>query len=120
MATLKPTLTITNADSTTDALSITSTDTLTVTKPAVNTARTSIATGSAQALIPSNSSDSYVYLKAVSSTDAAAFLQVKLGGDAKLKMRVGEFAWLPLYSSQAVTAEAYTAAMVVEYGYWTI
>ena len=35
-------------------------------------------------------------------------------------MRVGEFAWLPLYASQAVTAEAYTAAMVVEYGYWTV
>jgi len=120
MATLKPTLTITNADSTTDALSITSTDTLTVTKPAVNTARTSIATGSAQALIPSNSAFSYVYIKVISGANTTDWLQVKLGGDAKLKMRVGEFAWLPLYSSQAITAEAQGGACVVEYGYWSI
>tara|TARA_R100001463_G_scaffold23312_1_gene56008 strand:- start:2098 stop:2463 length:366 start_codon:yes stop_codon:yes gene_type:complete len=119
MATLKPTLTITNADSTTDALSITSTDSLTVGNPSVNTARTSIATGSAQALIPSNSAFSYVYLKIISSTDAAAWVQVKLGGDAKFKMKIGEFAFFPLYSSQAITAEAQTAACVVEYGYWT-
>ena len=120
MATLKPTLTITNADSTTDALSITSTDTLTVTNPSVNTARTSIATGSAQALIPSNSAFSYVYIKVISGANTTDWLQVKLGGDAKLKMRVGEFAWLPLYSSQAITAEAYGGACVVEYGYWSI
>ena len=69
MATLKPTLTITNSDSTTDALNITSTDILTVTKPAVNTARTSIATGSAQALIPSNSKFSYVYIKVISGAN---------------------------------------------------
>ena len=120
MATLKPTLTITNADSTTDALNITSTDTLTVTKPSVNTARTSIATGSAQALIPSNAKFSYVYIKVISGANTTDWLQVLLGGHSKLKIRVGEFTWLPLYSTQAITAEAYGGACVVEYGYWSI
>ena len=55
----------------------------------------------------------------ISSSNAAAWVQVLLGGDAKLKMKVGEIAFFPLYSGQAVTAESQTAACVLEYGYWT-
>ena len=36
-----------------------------------------------------------------------------------MKIMVGEFAWLPLYNSQAITAEAQVGACVVEYGYWS-
>ena len=119
MATLKTTLTLSSNDAMSDVLSISVSDTLTVTNP-IELSRKSIATGSAQAVIASNSAFSYVYLKVISSTNDAAWLQVLLGGDAKLKIRVGEFAFFPLYSSQAITAEAQTAACVVEYGYWSI
>jgi hypothetical protein len=119
MATLTTTLTLASPDVSSDPLNLTVTDSLAVTNP-VELARKSIATGSAQSVIASNSAFSYVYIKVVSSTNDAAWLQVLLGGHAKLKMRVGEFTFLPLYSSQAITAEAQTAACVVEYGYWSI
>ena len=118
MATLTTKLTLTSTNALSDATNVSVTDILTIANP-TELSRKSIATGSAQSVIASNSSFSYVYLKNISSSNAAAWLQVKLGGDAKLKMRVGEFAWLPLYSSQAITMEAQTAACVVEYGYWT-
>ena len=114
MATLTPTLTLTSSDVASDTLSITSTDSLDVTA-STNISRKSIATGSAQAVLASNSSFSYVYMKVVSSSNSASWVQVLLGGDAKMKIRVGEFAFFPLYSSQAITAEAQTAACVVEY-----
>ena len=114
MATLTPTFTLTSTDVTSDTLSITSTDSLSVTA-STNISRKSIATGSAQDVLASNSSFTYLYLKVISSTDSAAFVQIKLGGDVKIKLRVGEFAFLPIYSSQAVQAEATTAACVLEY-----
>ena len=94
MATLKTTLTLNSNDAMSDVLSISVNDSLTTTNP-TELSRKSIATGSAQAVIASNSAFSYVYLKVISSTNNAAWLQVLLGRDAKLKIRVGEFAFLP-------------------------
>tara|TARA_Y100000310_G_C20380063_1_gene667658 strand:- start:284 stop:649 length:366 start_codon:yes stop_codon:yes gene_type:complete len=119
MATLTPTLTLTSSDTSSDALSLTVTDSLTVTTPMLDSSRIAIATGSAQAVIASNSAFSYVYVKNQSGTNSTDYIQVKLGGDAKIKLDVGEFCWLPLYSTQAVTAEAYGGACTVEYAYWT-
>ena len=107
MATLTTKLTLSSSDTLSDSTNVSITDTLTVTNP-TELSRKSIATGSAQDVIASNSAFSYVFLKVVS------------GRDAKLKMRVGEFAFFPLYSSQAITAEAQGGACVVEYGYWSI
>ena len=120
MATLTPTFTLTSSDVSTDALSVTTTDSLTVGAAGTNISRKSIATGSAQAVLASNSAFSYVYMKVISSSNSAAWVQVLLGGDAKFKVRVGEFLFIPLYNSQAITAEAQTAACVVEYGQWTV
>mgnify|MGYP003112681820 CR=1 FL=1 len=120
MATLNTKLVLTSTDTSGNALDLTTEDALTVTQPMVDVARTSIATGSAQALVPSNSSFSYVYIKVISGANSTDYLQVKLGGDVKLKIRVGEFSWLPLYNAQAITAEAYGGACVVEYGYWSV
>jgi len=120
MATLSTKLVLTSTTTSGNALDLTTTDDLTVTQPIIDVARTSIATGSAQALIASNSAFTYVYVSVISGENSSDWLQVKLGGDAKLKIRVGEFAWLPLYSTQAITAEAQGGACVVEYGYWSI
>ena len=119
MATLKTTLTLSSNDAMTDVLGVTVTDSLTTTNP-TEFSRKSIATGSAQSVIASNSAFSYVYLKVISGANSTDWLQVLLGGDAKLKIRVGEFAFLPLYNAQAITAEAQGGACVVEYGYWSI
>tara|TARA_R100000664_G_scaffold27146_1_gene37664 strand:+ start:12167 stop:12529 length:363 start_codon:yes stop_codon:yes gene_type:complete len=120
MASLIKTLSLTSTDTASDALSLSVTDTVTVTAPSVDVARTSIATGSAQALIASNSAFSYVYIKVVSGANATDFLQVKIDGNVVFKIRVGEFAFFPLYNSLAITAESYGGATTVEYGFWSI
>tara|TARA_R100000808_G_scaffold23789_1_gene53304 strand:- start:206 stop:565 length:360 start_codon:yes stop_codon:yes gene_type:complete len=119
MATLTTKLTLTSSDAFSDTLDVSITDALTVTNPA-EFSRKSIATGSAQTVLASNSAFSYVYLKVVSGANSTDWVQVLLGGDAKLKMRVGEFAFLPLYNSQAITAEAQGGACVVEFGQWSV
>ena len=119
MATLTPKLTLTSSDVTTDTLSFSIEDALDTAEPTVNIARQSIATGSAQAVIASNSAFSHVFLHVASGTNASDWVQIKLGGDAKMKMRVGEFAFFPLYTSQAITAEAQGGACILEYGFWT-
>ena len=119
MATLTPTLTLTSSDTSSDALSLTVTDSLTVTTPMLDSSRIAIATGSAQAVIASNSAFSYIYVKNQSGTNSTDYIQVLLGGDAKVRLDVGEFCWLPLYNAQAITAEAQVGACVVEYGYWS-
>ena len=119
MATLTTKLTLTSSNATSDALNLTSTDTLTVGEPTTGISRKSIATGSAQDVLATNSAFSYVYLKNASSSNAAAWLQVKLGGDAKIRLDVEEFAFIPLYNGQTVQAEAQTAACVIEYAQFT-
>ena len=63
MATLTTKLTLTSANATSDALNLTSTDTLSVGEPTTGISRKSIATGSAQSVLASNSAFSYVYIK---------------------------------------------------------
>ena len=115
MATLKPTLSLVSTDFSSDSLSFTVTDNLTTGEPSTGLSRQSIATGSAQAVLASNSAFSYLFLKNASSTNAAAFLQIKLGGSAVIRLDVEEFAFVPMYSGLAVEAEAYTAACVLEF-----
>ena len=117
MATL--TLSLSSTDVASDSLSFTVTDSLTIAEPIVNVSRKSIATGSAQGVLASNSAFSHVYLKCVSSTNAAAFIQIKLGTAAVIKLRVGEFAFFPFYSGLVLEAEAYTAAAVLEYAQYS-
>jgi len=88
MATITPTLTLSSTDALTDALSITTTDDLTVTNPS-EFSRKVVATGSAQTVIASNSSFSYVYLKVVSGANSTDWAQVLLGGHAKTIIIIG-------------------------------
>ena len=120
MATLVKTLSLTSTDTSSDALALSVSDSVTVTSPSIDVARTSIATGSAQSLIASNSAFTYVYIKVVSGANTTDFLQVKIDGNVVFKIRVGEFAFFPLYNSLAITAESYGGATTVEYGFWSI
>tara|TARA_R100001463_G_C3544352_1_gene222569 strand:- start:1478 stop:1843 length:366 start_codon:yes stop_codon:yes gene_type:complete len=120
MASLSVNLGISSSDVTTDSLNVGVADVLAVTDPAINIARMSVPTGSAATVVASNSAFSYVYLKVVSGVNPSDWVQVLLGGNAKFKIRVGEFAFFPLYNAQAITAEAQGGACVVEYGAWSI
>tara|TARA_R100001440_G_scaffold55935_1_gene75789 strand:+ start:623 stop:988 length:366 start_codon:yes stop_codon:yes gene_type:complete len=115
MATLTPSLTLTSTDYGSDSLSFTVTDNLSVTPPTTGVSRQSIATGSAQDVLASNSAFSYIFIRNASSSNAAAFLQIKLGGNAVIRLDVEEFAFIPIYSGLTVQAEAYTAACVLEF-----
>ena len=119
MATLNTKITLSSSDTSDNGLNLTATDALAVTQPSVDLARVSIATGSAQALVPSNSAFSFVYMKVISGTGSNPWIQVLVGGDIKMKIMVGDFCFLPLYNAQAITAEAQVGACVVEYGYWS-
>jgi len=118
MATLTPTLTLTSTDATADALSITVTDSLTITNPAVNIARASIAHSGVTTLIASSiSAVNYVYLKNIDTTN---YIDVRTdGATAFAKLSPGEFAFLPLAPSTGLEFQADTAACVLEYAYFT-
>lgn len=120
MPTLKPALTITGTQADFgDALALSVTKSLTnVTQPIIGVSQKSIATGSAQDLIAACSAMNYTYIEVVSGANATDWLQVKLGGTAMFKVRVGEFAFFPLYNGVAITAEAQGGACVVRYAQW--
>ena len=118
MATLTPTLTIVSSDATGDSLSLSVTDTLTTTIPAVNTAQVSIASGSAtEILTTSQAIHTYVYLK---NTDDTNYVSVKTAaGTVYARLKAGEFMFLPVELSIGIEVQANTASCIVEYGYWT-
>ena len=121
MATLTPTLTLTSTDATSDALSITVTDSLTVTNPSINIARASILhTGETELLSAAAHSaaaaDVYFYVK---NMDGTNFVDVKnAGGTVFAKLRAGEFMFFPLKLAAGLEVQADTATCIVEYAYW--
>ena len=120
MATLTTTTKLVSTTvSSSESLNLTTTDDLSVTHPMSNLNRQSIATGSAQTIIASNSSFSYIYIKVDEGTNATDWVQIKLGGDALIRLNVGESFFLPIYSGVLVEGEAQGGACKVEFGYWT-
>ena len=120
MATLtKTTRLVSTTISSTESLNLTTTDDLSVTHPMSNLNRKSIATGSAQTIIASNSAFSYIYIKVDEGTNATDWVQIKLGGHALIRLNVGESFFLPIYNGVLVEGESQGGACKVEYGYWT-
>tara|TARA_R100001015_G_C4625866_1_gene184572 strand:- start:1111 stop:1473 length:363 start_codon:yes stop_codon:yes gene_type:complete len=117
MATLTPTLTLTSTDATSDALSITVTDSLTTANPQTNIARKSILhTGPTNILTTADSAITYVYLKNLDSTN---IITVKIDdATAFLDLSPGEFAFMPLKGAVGLECQANSATCVLEYGYW--
>jgi len=120
MGNLTTKLSLIGSNITSDSLSITTTDVLTVTNPTVPIARLPIATGSAQTIIPTNAAFSYVYIKVVSGINPTDWVKIFFAGTAVSKLRIGEFLFLPLYTTTVVTGEATGGNCVVEYGYWSV
>jgi hypothetical protein len=120
MATLTTTLSLASTDATSDRLSVSVTDALTITNPAINLARLSIATDAAtNILTTANSSITYVYIKNT-NTDASHVLTLKIDdATAFSDLSAGEFAILPIKGGVGLECQASGAAVVAEYGYWT-
>ena len=106
MATLSTALTITSTTTSTDALSITVSDSLTTGNPSVNIARASIGTSAVTNILTTDTSAiSYVYLK---NMDGTNIITVKTDGGTAF----------PLKGATGLEVQANTAACILEYGYW--
>ena len=127
MATLTPTLTLTSADATTDQLSFSVTDQLSVTAPHVGLAKLAVTTTGANNIIqPATDGQTYyVYVKRTgvdaNGSTVTTTLNVELTGDVIIgKLAAGEFMFMPVGGhSLGVQLQASSGTIVAEYAYFT-
>lgn len=120
MATLKPTLTLTSTDATSDALNFTITDVLTIGAPTASLTRLSIVhTGSGQEILADAGSDGTVYMF-LHNVSTANFIKVLTASAEQFAiLNPGEFAFIPVDKNKGVKVIADTATCILEYAYWT-
>ena len=128
MATIKTTLTLTSADTSSDALSLSVTDSLTVTSPSIGISKATAPAGSGNAvtLAPSLDARRYLYVKhtGVDSGGSTVTTEVYVetaGGAWFSKLAAGEFLLMPINANgaQLIQCRATSGTVVVEYAYWT-
>ena len=127
MATLTPTLTLTSTDATTDQLSFSVTDTLSVTAPHIGLAKLAVTTTGANNIIqPATDGQTYyVYVKHTgvdsSGSVVTTTLNIELTGDVIIgKLAAGEFMFMPVGGhSLGVQLLASSGTIVAEYAYFT-
>jgi hypothetical protein len=127
MATLTPTLTLTSTDATTDQLSFSVTDSLSVTAPHIGLAKTSVSTTGANNIIqPATDGQTYyVYVKHTgvdaSGSTVTTTMNIELTGDVIIgKLAAGEFMWMPVGGhSLGVQLQASSGTIIAEYAYFT-
>ena len=115
MATLTPTLTLTSSDAMADAISISETDSLTVTNPAETSKISVIHTGSGTELAAASVGAYYLYVKNVSSSNSKPVDIRTAGGTAYGQIATGEFAFIPCKVNIGVELIAIDETVVCEY-----
>ena len=129
MATLIPTLSLSSTAATSDPLSFSVTDSLTVGPPSVGISKVAInvAGGADITLVPSSAGNKYVYIKhttfqADGSTASNNEIVIDFAAAATDSIRInsGEFAFFPAKANTIITAVSnHTSTILVEYAYWT-
>ena len=127
MATLTPTLTLESTDATSDTLSFSVTDTLTVTDPQLALSKIAASTtGGNSIILPSVDAVRYVYIKhtAVDGGGSATsqLLHVETAdNNVVCTLGAGEFMFAPVHDGDAtlIQLEAASGTIVAEYAYWT-
>tara|TARA_R100000458_G_C8156187_1_gene162068 strand:+ start:77 stop:469 length:393 start_codon:yes stop_codon:yes gene_type:complete len=128
MATLSTTLTLSSTDISSDTLSMTVTDSLTVVSPIVNISKvTATTTGGDTIIVPNVDSPRYVYIKhlglnsAGSSSGTDKVVVETADGTQILELKIDEFAFFPFYAGSAGKLQLQTSAntVQVEYAYFT-
>ena len=112
MATLIPTLTLSSTDTTSDLLSFTVTDSLTISNKVITPSRIATSTSDLTLFASSSYSRSYVYLKNMDDTIA---MDVDFGSTASFNIRPGEFAFFPWHASQNIVVAADSGTPILEY-----
>ena len=121
MATLTPTLALTSTDATSDALSFSVTDELTIGAPSVGLSKKVIGGGTSFNVYSDSGSDgsAYVYIRNANTSDA---FTAELKNDADHAfgtLHNGEFAFYPLDTNEGLTVTASGGDVTIEYAYWT-
>ena len=118
MATLTPTLTLASTDATSDALSFTVTDSLTVAAAGnVGLSRVTITTADDQELVDEAVSGVfYFYIK---NLDGTNFVILQTTASVQYdRVGPGEFAFFAVNDSNGLECRADTASCNIEYAYW--
>jgi len=131
MATLTPTLTLTSSDTSSDALALTVTDSLTVKNPQIGPSRKAANAngGSKINIAETTDANKYVYLKHTGlkedgSTATTNALEVHVFENSAardiFRLQAGEFAFFPLLAANYVQVVSNdTHKILVEYAYYT-
>ena len=127
MATLVPTLTLSSTDATSDALSFSVTDSLTVTSPLQSLSLVTVTTvGANTVIVPSADARRFLFLRhtGVDSGGSTVTTDIKVEeGDENWFARVGPGEWMfvPLNADGAhkIQLETTGGTIVAEYAYWT-
>ena len=118
MATLTPTLTLASTDATSDELSFSVTDSLSVTAPLQSLSQVTITTADDQELVDDAVSGvKYFFAR---NTDASNFVVLQTTASVQYaRLSPGEWCFFPINDGAGLEARADTASCVLEYAYWT-
>jgi len=118
MATLKPTLTLSSTDATSDNLSFSVTDSLTIAASGnKGLSRVTITTADDQELVDNAESGVfYFYAKNIDNTNFVVLQTTASVQYARLSP--GEFCFFPVNDGNGLEARADTASCILEYAYW--
>tara|TARA_R100000544_G_C2213621_1_gene53317 strand:+ start:332 stop:730 length:399 start_codon:yes stop_codon:yes gene_type:complete len=130
MATLTPTLTLTSTDVSSDALSLSVTDALTVVAPSVGISKiNATATGGDNIIVPAGTAISYLYVKHTGTTDGstatAQLVDLEFTADdiAFARLGAGEFLFMPFNNAGASDGVqlqvAHASVVQMEYAFFT-
>jgi hypothetical protein len=112
MATLTPTLTLTSTDITSDELSFSVTDTLSIDKAVIPPSRAITSTSDLTLIAAATYTKAYVYLKNV---DGSIAITVDFGSTLAMTLAAGEFAFFPWESSQNIVVASASGTPYIEY-----
>ena len=118
MATLTPTLTLSSTDATSDELSFSVTDSLSVTAPLQSLAQVTITTADNQELVDEAVSGvKYFFAR---NTDASNFVILQTTASVQYaRLSPGEWCFFPINDGAGLEARADTASCILEYAYCT-
>tara|TARA_R110000765_G_scaffold275274_1_gene373633 strand:- start:627 stop:998 length:372 start_codon:yes stop_codon:yes gene_type:complete len=119
MATLIPKLSLTSQNSLTDPLNLETTCRIDVITDPKEFSSRSIPTASTTTLMPTNSLYSYFYIKVLSGAAKTNYITLTVGSIFTTRVRINEFVFLPLDSTQIVKAQSVLGKCKIEYGYWS-
>ena len=117
MATLNVTLTLSSSDATSDNLSLTAVDSLTIGAPIQGISQVTITTADNQELVDDGTSGVfYFYAK---NTDSTNFVILQTTASVQYaRLSPGEFCFFPINDGAGLEARADTASIILEYAYW--